>query len=265
MTNRRLMGRTALVSGSTAGIGYAIALGLAREGARVWVNGRTQARVDAAIRNIRKEVPDATLEGVAEDLGTAAGCERLVHRVPSVDVLVNNLGVFEPKPFETIPDADWLRLFEVNVMSGVRLSRAYLPGMKQRNWGRIVFISSESAVHIPAEMVHYGMTKTAQVVVARGIAEGCAGTNVTVNSVLAGPTASEGVTNFVNDLAGKQNVTPAELEKQFFLNVRPTSLLKRFLKPEEVASVVVYVCSPEASAVNGAAIRAEGGVVKAVL
>jgi NAD(P)-dependent dehydrogenase (short-subunit alcohol dehydrogenase family) len=265
MTDRRPAGRTALVSGSTAGIGYAIALGLAREGARVWINGRTQARVDAAIRNIRKEMPDATLEGVAEDLGTAAGCERLVRRVPSVDVLVNNLGVFEPKPFETIPDADWLRLFEVNVMSGVRLSRAYLPGMKQRNWGRIVFISSESAVHIPAEMVHYGMTKTAQVAVARGIAEGCAGTNVTVNSVLAGPTASEGVTNFVNDLARKQNVTPAELEKQFFLNVRPTSLLKRFLKPEEVASVVVYVCSPEASAVNGAAIRAEGGVVKAVL
>jgi NAD(P)-dependent dehydrogenase (short-subunit alcohol dehydrogenase family) len=259
------MGGTALVSGSTAGIGYAIALGLAREGARVWVNGRTQARVDAAIRNIRKEMPDATLEGVAEDLGTATGCERLVRRVPSVDVLVNNLGVFEPKPFETIPDADWLRLFEVNVMSGVRLSRAYLSGMKQRNWGRIVFISSESAVHIPAEMVHYGMTKTAQVAVARGIAEGCAGTNVTVNSVLAGPTASEGVTNFVNDLARKQNVTPAELEKQFFMNVRPTSLLKRFLKPEEVASVVVYVCSPEASAVNGAAIRAEGGVVKAVL
>jgi len=259
------MGRTALVSGSTAGIGYAIALGLAREGAWVWVNGRTQARVDAAIRNIRKEMPDATLEGVAEDLGTATGCEQLVRRVPSVDVLVNNLGIFEPKPFETIPDADWLRLFEVNVMSGVRLSRAYLPGMKQRNWGRIVFISSESAVHIPAEMVHYGMTKTAQVAVARGIAEGCAGTNVTVNSVLAGPTASEGVTNFVNDLARKQNVTPAELEKQFFMNVRPTSLLKRFLKPEEVASVVVYVCSPEASAVNGAAIRAEGGVVKAVL
>jgi len=265
MTNRRLMGRTALVSGSTVGIGYAIALGLAREGAWVWVNGRTQARVDAAIRNIRKEMPDATLEGVAEDLGTATGCEQLVRRVPSVDVLVNNLGIFEPKPFETIPDADWLRLFEVNVMSGVRLSRAYLPGMKQRNWGRIVFISSESAVHIPAEMVHYGMTKTAQVAVARGIAEGCAGTNVTVNSVLAGPTASEGVTNFVNDLARKQNVTPAELEKQFFMNVRPTSLLKRFLKPEEVASVVVYVCSPEASAVNGAAIRAEGGVVKAVL
>jgi NAD(P)-dependent dehydrogenase (short-subunit alcohol dehydrogenase family) len=265
MTNRKLAGKTALVSGSTAGIGYAIALGLAREGARVWVNGRTQTRVDAAIGSIRKEVSDAMVEGVAEDLGTAAGCERVVRRVPSVDVLVNNVGIFEPKPFETIPDADWLRLFEVNVMSGVRLSRAYLPGMKQRNWGRIVFISSESAVHIPAEMVHYGVTKTAQVAVARGIAESCVGTGVTVNSVLAGPTASEGVTTFVAELAKKQNVTPAEFEREFFKNVRPTSLLKRFLRPEEVASVVTFVCSPEAVAINGAAVRADGGVVKAVL
>jgi NAD(P)-dependent dehydrogenase (short-subunit alcohol dehydrogenase family) len=265
MTDRKLAGKTALVSGSTAGIGYAIALGLAREGARVWVNGRTQARVDTAMRSIRKAVPDAMLEGVAEDLGTATGCERLVHQVPSVDVLVNNLGIFEPKPFETIPDADWLRLFEVNVMSGVRLSRAYLPGMKQRNWGRIVFISSESAVHIPAEMVHYGMTKTAQVAVARGIAESCVGTGVTVNSVLAGPTASEGVTTFVAELAKQQNVTPAEFEREFFKSVRPTSLLKRFLRPEEVASVVTFVCSPEAVAINGSAVRAEGGVVKAIL
>ncbi|HVM59596.1 MAG TPA: SDR family oxidoreductase [Verrucomicrobiae bacterium] len=265
MTNHKLDGKTALVSGSTAGIGYAIALGLAREGARVWINGRTQPRVDAALSNIRRDVADASLEGFAGDLGTAAGCQQLVHKLPSVDVLVNNLGIFEAQPFEQIPDADWLRLFEVNVMSGVRLSRAYLPGMKQRNWGRIVFISSESAVHIPAEMVHYGMTKTAQAAVARGIAEGCAGTNVTVNSVLAGPTASEGVTTFVADLARKQNVTPAQFEKQFFKDMRPTSLLKRFLKPEEVASVVVYLCSPEASAINGAAVRAEGGVVKAVL
>lgn len=265
MTDRGLAGKTALVSGSTAGIGYAIALGLAREGARVWVNGRTQARVDAAIRSIREEAPEAMLEGVAEDLGTATGCERIIRRVPFVDVLVNNLGIFEPKPFESIPDADWLRLFEVNVMSGVRLSRAYLPGMKQRNWGRIVFISSESAVHIPAEMVHYGMTKTAQVAVARGLAESCAGTGVTVNSVLAGPTASEGVTTFVAELAKQQNVTPAEFEKEFFKSVRPTSLLKRFLRPEEVAGVVTFVCLPEASAINGSAVRADGGVVKAVL
>ncbi len=265
MTDRRLAGKTALVSGSTVGIGYAIALGLAREGARVWVNGRTQARVDAAIRNIRREVPEAMLDGVAEDLGTASGCERLVQRLPFVDVLVNNLGMFEPKAFEMIPDADWLRFFEVNVMSGVRLSRAYLPGMKRHNWGRIVFISSESAVQIPAEMVHYGMTKTAQVAVARGIAESCVGTGVTVNSVLAGPTASEGITTFVAELAKQQNVTPAEFEKEFFKSVRPTSLLKRFLRPEEVASVVTFVCSPEAVAINGAAVRAEGGVVKALL
>jgi NAD(P)-dependent dehydrogenase (short-subunit alcohol dehydrogenase family) len=185
--------------------------------------------------------------------------------LPAVDILVNNLGIFEPKSFEDIPDADWLRMFEVNVMSGVRLSRAYLPGMKQRNWGRIVFISSESAVQIPAEMVHYGMTKTAQIAVARGMAEGCAGTGVTVNSVLAGPTASEGVTTFVAELAQQKHMTPAEFEKDFFKNVRPTSLLQRFLHPEEVASVVAFVCSAEAVAINGAAVRAEGGVVKAVV
>ncbi len=257
--------KTALVTGSTAGIGFAIALELTREGARVFVNGRTGARVDAAVARIGQVVPDARVAGIAEDLGTAAGCERLVHRLPAVDILVNNLGIFEPKPFAQIADADWLRFFEVNVMSGVRLSRACLPGMKQRNWGRIVFISSESAVHIPAEMIHYGMTKTAQVAVARGLAETCAGTGVTVNSVLAGPTASEGVTTFVAELARQQNLTPAEFEREFFNSVRPTSLLRRFLQPEEVARVVVFACSPAASAINGAALRAEGGVVKAVL
>lgn len=263
--NLKLDDKTALVTGSTAGIGYAIALGLARDGARVIVNGRTQARVDSSLASIRQQVPQAKLEGVALDLGAAAGCEALIRRIPQLDILVNNLGVFEPKPFEQIPDADWQRLFEVNVMSGVRLSRAYLPGMKQRNWGRIVFISSESAVQIPAEMVHYGMTKTAQIAVARGIAEGCAGTAVTVNSVLAGPTASEGVISFVATLAKEQGTTPQEFEKQFFRDVRPSSLLKRFIQPEEVASVVVFVCSPEASAINGTALRADGGVVKAVL
>ena len=263
--NLKLNGKTALVSGSTAGIGYAVALGLAREDARVFVNGRTQARVDTALATIRQEIADAKVEGIAEDLGTAAGCERLVARLPSVDILVNNLGIFEPKPFAEIPDADWLRLFEVNVMSGVRLSRAYLPGMKQRDWGRIVFISSESAVQIPAEMVHYGMTKTAQIAVARGIAEGCAGTGVTVNSILAGPTASEGVTTFVAQLAKQQHMTPEDFEKEFFKSVRPSSLLQRFLEPAEVAKVVVFVCSPEAVAINGAAVRAEGGVVKAIV
>jgi NAD(P)-dependent dehydrogenase (short-subunit alcohol dehydrogenase family) len=263
--NLKLEDKTALITGSTAGIGFATALALAREGARVIVNGRSQERVDAALAKIHREVPRAKAEGVALDLGAAAGCEALVRKFPSVDILVNNLGIFEPKPFEQIPDADWLRLFEVNVMSGVRLSRAYLPGMKQRNWGRIVFISSESAVQIPAEMVHYGMTKTAQVAVARGIAETCAGSAVTVNSVLAGPTASEGVVNFVAALAREQGTTPAEFEKEFFLNIRATSLLKRFIEPEEVAALVVFVCSPEASAINGAALRADGGVVKAAL
>jgi NAD(P)-dependent dehydrogenase (short-subunit alcohol dehydrogenase family) len=211
--NLKLADKTVLVTGSTAGIGYAIALALAREGARVFVNGRTQPRVDAAIKRIREEAPDAHVEGFALDLGMADGCEQIVRRLPAVDILVNNLGIFEPKPFEEISDADWFRAFEVNVMSGVRLSRAYLPGMKKNGWGRIVFISSESAVLTPAEMVHYGMTKTAEVAVARGLAESCAGTAVTVNSVLAGPTASEGVTTFVAALAKQQSMTPAEFEK----------------------------------------------------
>ena len=258
-----LKDKTALVTGSTAGIGYAIALSLAREGARVFINGRTQARVDEAIAKLRKEASGAKADGVAADLGTARGCEELLRRLPDVDILVNNLGIFEPKPFEQIPDTDWQRIFEVNVMSGVRLSRGYLPGMKKRNWGRIVFISSESGVQIPAEMVHYGMTKTAQIAVARGIAETCAGTAVTVNSVLAGPTASEGVTEFVSSLAKQQGSSPEEFEKEFFRSVRPSSLIKRFARPEEVAALVAFVCSAQASAINGAALRADGGVVKA--
>lgn len=261
--NLNLENRVALVTGSTAGIGFAIARELAREGANVVVNGRTQARVDEAITRIRKEWPDALLQGVAADLGNAAGCETVIRRVPQVQILVNNVGIFEPKPFEEIPDGDWQRLFEVNVMSGVRLSRAYLPEMKRQNWGRIIFISSESALQIPAEMVHYGMTKTAQIAVARGIAESCPGTGVTVNSVLAGPTASEGVTEFVAKLAAQKQSTPEEFEKEFFRSVRPTSLLKRFLKPEEIAAVVVFACSPQASSINGAALHAEGGVIRA--
>jgi NAD(P)-dependent dehydrogenase (short-subunit alcohol dehydrogenase family) len=261
----KLKDKTAFISGSTAGIGFAIAERLAREGARVIINGRTQKRVAFAIHALHKNVPHAKIEGIPGDLGHKKGCAALVRQLRDVDILVNNLGIFEPKPFEEISDEDWLRFYEVNVMSGVRLSRAYLPGMKQRNWGRIVFISSESAVQIPAEMVHYGMTKTAQIAVARGIAESCAGTGVTVNSVLAGPTASEGVTEFVAKLAEEQKVTPAQFEKEFFKTMRPTSLVKRFLKPEEVAAVVAFVCSPEASAITGAAVRAEGGVVKAAV
>jgi NAD(P)-dependent dehydrogenase (short-subunit alcohol dehydrogenase family) len=260
--NLQLAHRTALVTGSTAGIGFAIAEGLAAEGANVVINGRTQTRVDAAITAIAQKYPTARVTGIALDLGTAAGTEELIRRLPDVDILVNNLGIFEPKAFEEIPDEDWTRLFEVNVLSGVRLSRAYFPGMKRRDWGRIIFISSESGVQIPMEMVHYGVTKTAQIALARGIAEASAGTGVTANSILVGPTASEGVGTFVSTLAAQKGQTPEEFEKDFFKNVRPTSLLKRFLQPEEIASVVVFACSDAASSINGAALRADGGVIK---
>jgi NAD(P)-dependent dehydrogenase (short-subunit alcohol dehydrogenase family) len=259
-----LRGKIAVVSGSTAGIGLAIAAALAAEGAKVVVNGRTKLRVDAALISLQQSVPGADFRGVPADLGTAAGVDAFLRQVPAADVLVNNLGIFEPKPFLEIPDADWMRFFEVNVLSGVRLARAYLPGMLQKQWGRIIFISSESAQHIPAEMIHYGMTKTAQVAVARGLAESVAGTGVTVNSVLPGPTASEGVGGFLENMAKQQNVSTAEIEKQFFASVRPTSLLKRFETPEEVASVVAFVASTQAVAINGAAVRAEGGVVRSI-
>jgi NAD(P)-dependent dehydrogenase (short-subunit alcohol dehydrogenase family) len=261
----QLNGKRAVVSGSTAGIGLAIATVLAREGAAVVVNGRTRQRVDEAVEAVRKAAGGAEVRGVAADLGTAAGAARLVEEVPEADILVNNLGIFEVKPFPEISDEDWKRFFEVNVLSGVRLSRAYLPGMLRRDWGRIVFISSESAVDIPAEMIHYGMTKTAQLAVARGLAETTAGTGVTVNSVLPGPTASEGVGTFVADMARHKGVTPKAVEAEFFKDTRPSSLLRRFIRPEEVASLVAYVCSPPASATNGAALRADGGVVRSVV
>jgi len=262
--NLGLQGKSAVVSGSTAGIGLAIATALAAEGATVVVNGRTQARVDAALKAIQKHVASAELRGVAADLGTAAGVESFLHQAPAADVLVNNLGIFDVKPFLKISDAEWLRFFEVNVLSGVRLARAYLPGMLKKNWGRVIFISSESAQHIPAEMIHYGMTKTAQVAIARGIAESVAGTGVTVNSILAGPTASEGASKFVENMAKEQNLSTAEVERQFFTSARPTSLLKRFETPEEIATVVAFVASMQSIAINGAAVRAEGGVVRSI-
>lgn len=262
--NLELEGKIALVTGSTAGIGFAIARRLACEGADVIVNGRTEERVREATAKINKEVSKANLRGIPADLGTAEGCEQVVGEAPRLDILVNNVGIFEPKPFEKIADADWEKFFAVNVMSGVRLSRAYLPAMKQRNWGRIVFISSESGLQIPAEMIHYGMTKTAQIAIARGLAETCEGTNVTVNSVLPGPTASEGVTEFVSNLATQQKMSAAEFEKEFFKNARPSSILKRFIEPDEIANVVAFVCSPLASAINGAAVRADGGVVRSI-
>lgn len=260
-----LRGKRALVTGSTAGIGFAAARQLAAEGAHVIINGRTEERVQASARRVEDYVPGAVVRGVAADLGTAEGVERLVREVPDVDVLVNNVGIFAPQAFEQIADADWMRFFETNVLSGVRLARAYLPGMRTRDWGRIVFVSSESAVQIPAEMIHYGMTKTAQVAVARGLAETTVGTGITVNSVLPGPTSSEGVATFVADLARERGVDLAEMEREFFSSARPSSLLQRFGTPDEAAAMIVYVCSARASATNGAALRVDGGVVRAIL
>ena len=260
-----LAGKSALVTGSTAGIGFAIAQGLAREGAHVLVNGRTQERVNNAVATIKKKFSDAQVKGFAGDLSQPAVADELLKRYPEIQILVNNLSIFEPKDFTQITDDDWRRFFEVNILSGVRLSRGYLPRMLKSDWGRIVFISSESALQIPAEMIHYGMTKTAQLAIARGLAELTAGTGVTVNSVLPGPTSSEGVTEFVTSLAKQQNQSVEEFEHMFFEKVRPTSLLKRFESSEEVANMVVYVCSPLASGTNGSALRVDGGVVRAIV
>jgi NAD(P)-dependent dehydrogenase (short-subunit alcohol dehydrogenase family) len=259
-----LSGKTALVTGSTTGIGHAIAKGLAAAGATVTVNGRTQAKVDAAVASLTKAVPGARIRGVAADVSTVAGCKTVMMVLMEVDILINNAGIFEPKGFFDTPDEDWSRFFEVNVMSGVRLSRAYLPGMLKRNWGRIVFISSESALNIPKEMIHYGVSKTAQLAVSRGLAEMTRGTNVTVNSVLPGPTMSEGVETFVKDLARKNGQSVEEAASVFIKRLRPTSLLQRFASVEEIANMVVYVASKEASATNGAALRVEGGIVQTI-
>jgi len=259
-----LSGKTALVTGSTSGIGHAIAKGLAVAGANVVINGRTQAKVDTAVTAIASVAAGSKVAGAAADVSTAAGCETLVGTLPDVDILINNAGIFEPKAFFDIADEDWSRFFEVNVMSGVRLSRAYMPGMLKRNWGRIVFISSESALNIPAEMIHYGTTKTAQLAVSRGLAEMTKGTAVTVNSVLPGPTMSEGVETFVKDLAKQSGQSVDEAASRFVKQFRPTSLLQRFATVEEIANMVVYISSKEASATNGAALRAEGGIVQTI-
>ncbi len=256
----KLAGKKAVISGSTKGIGLAAAVALAREGANVVLNGRDASTVDKALQQVRAQAPGSSVEGFAGDLSRAEEAGRLVAGHPEVDILVNNLGIYEAKPFEDIPDEDWRRFFEVNVLSGARLSRAYLPGMKQRGWGRIVFVSSESGIQIPVEMVHYGVTKTAMLGLSRGIAESCAGTGVTSNAVLPGPTRTAGVEGFVASLGGERF---EDFEAEFFRTVRPSSLLKRFATPEEVASLIAYVCSPLASATNGAALRVDGGVVRA--
>jgi len=256
--NLQLENKTVLVTGSTKGIGFAIARLFAEEGAQVILNGRSESSAKAAAAKI-----GARVGWVAADVSTAAGCAAVLKHLPAVDVLVNNAGIFEPKPFAEIPDADWERFYQVNVMSGVRLARAYLPAMLAGNWGRVVFISSESGLQIPEEMIHYGMTKAAELALVNGIAQLTKGTGVTVNAVLPGPTASEGVTEFVGSLAVKAKQSASEFEKDFFRNVRPTSLLQRFATVEEVARTVVFTCSPLASATNGAAVRVDGGVLRA--
>ena len=260
-----LQGKRALVTGSTSGIGWATARELALEGAHVVLNGRDAARLASALKRIQAECPQATVRGVVADLSSAAGCQQLLRDAGELDILVNNLGIFEPKPFEQISDDDWTRFFEVNVMSGVRLARHHLPAMKARDWGRIVFISSESGICPPAEMVHYGMSKSAQLSVSRGLAETCIGTQVTVNSVLPGPTRTEGVGAFFATLARDAGQTLQQAEHDFFKFARPTSLLQRFIEPAEVAAMVTYVCSPRAAATNGAALHVEGGVVRSLI
>jgi len=260
-----LRDKLAFVSGSTAGIGLAIAKALAAEGAGVVVNGRTEGRVAQAVDEIRKAHPPARVERLVADLSSAAAAEDALRRFERVDILINNLGAFEPKAFETITDAEWNGIIETNFMSGVRLCRGWLPKMKAAGWGRIIFISSESGVNIPPEMIHYGVTKTMQLALARGLAETTAGTGVTVNSVLPGPTRSEGAEQFLADMARTRGTSLAEIETEFFRNVRPSSLLKRFATVDEVAAMVAFVASPLSSATNGAALRADGGVVRSIL
>src|SRR5881394_1786462 len=262
--NLQLDGKKTLVTGSTAGIGFAIARTLAREGASVVITGRTQNRVNGAVKTIQQEIGDAKVSGMVADLATARGSAKCIEALPSLHILVNNIGVYEPKPFDKITDDDWHSIIETNFMSGVRLCRHYLPGMKAANWGRIIFISSESAVNIPVEMIHYGVTKTMQVALARGLAETTSGTGVTINSILAGPTRSEGVEQFLIDMARTKNVNPEEIEKEFFRLARPSSLLQRFATTDEVAALVTFLASPLSSAINGAALRVEGGVVRSI-
>lgn len=257
----QLINKTALISGSTAGIGFAIAQALAVEGANVIITGRTQASVDKAVAELSSQA-EGLVGGFAGDLVQPEVAEALVKSHPHVDILINNLGIFEPVPFEDISDDEWRRFFDVNVLSGVRLSRAYLPGMQAQDWGRVIFISSESGVQIPAEMIHYGMTKSAQIAIARGLAEQLAGTNVTVNSVLPGPTYSRGVSDFVEEVAAQEGKSVAAFEEDFIEHSRPTSLIKRFATTDEVASMVCYLASPLSSATTGAAVRVDGGVVK---
>lgn len=261
----QLNNKTVFISGSTAGIGFATAKAFAKEGAIVYLNGRNQANVDQAVQRIVAEVPEVQVSGIVADLKTKEGFEQLAQQLPSVDILVNNLGLFEPVSFFESSDEDWLKLFNINVMSGVRLTRFYMPGMLQKNWGRVVFISSESGVQVPTEMIHYGMSKTAQLSIANGLAQLTKGTGVTVNSVLPGPTFSEGAERFFGELAAQRNMSIKDVEHQYFTETRPLSLLQRFISPDEVASTVLFVSSEWAAATNGAAIKVDGGILKGIL
>lgn len=261
----KLTGKTALVTGSTAGIGFATAKLLAKEGADVYINGRTKERIEAAIKQVKEEVPMASIQGIAADFSKDNDVKNIIRELPDVDILINNISIFNPKPFVDITDEEWLNFYEVNVLSGIRLSRHYLPKMLTKNWGRIIFISSESAINIPEEMIHYGMTKTAQLAISRGLAELTKGTAVTVNSILPGPTESEGSGKFLEQMAKQQNKTGDQIEKEFFQHGRPTSLLQRFASTDEIANLIVYVASPLSSATNGSALRVDGGVVKTIV
>jgi NAD(P)-dependent dehydrogenase (short-subunit alcohol dehydrogenase family) len=261
----KLKDKIAFISGSTSGIGFAIASRLLTEGAQVIINGRTKASVDQAVADLKKAVPGSRVSGIPADFSKVSEVNQLIDAIPELDILINNAGIFEPVAFKDIPDEDWFKLFEVNVMSGIRLSRHFFPKMLEKNQGRIIFISSESAVFIPDEMIHYGMTKTAQIAVSRGLAELTKGTNVTVNTILPGPTMSKGASTFIEDISKKDKISPKEVEKNFFKNMRPTSLLQRFASVEEVADTVAYYVSPLASATNGAAIRVEGGLIRSIL
>ncbi|MBD2756801.1 SDR family NAD(P)-dependent oxidoreductase [Spirosoma validum] len=258
-------GKVAFVSGSTAGIGYATAKRLLNEGVQVIINGRTQEGVDKAVAELKASGSNQNVSGIAADFSKQHEVQQLIDQLPNIDILINNAGIFEPKPFQDIPDEDWFRFFEVNVLSGIRLARHCFPKMMAQNWGRIIFVSSESAVFIPSEMIHYGMTKTAQLAVSRGLAELTTGTNVTVNAILPGPTKSKGVGGFIDDLAKAGNKSVGEVEEDFFRTMRPTSLIQRFASVDEIADTIAYYVSSLASATNGAAIRVEGGLVRSIL
>lgn len=260
----KLEDKKAFISGSTAGIGFAVAKRFLLEGGTVIINGRSQEGIDSAIEKLKSETGSNKVTGIQADFSMVKDVNQLLKVLPEVDILINNVGIFEPKAFTDIPDEDWVRFFEINVMSGIRLARQYFPKMLEKNWGRIIFISSESGIFIPDEMIHYGMTKTAQLAVSRGLAELTKGTNVTVNSILPGPTKSKGVGKFIEDMSESSGKSVQKVEEEFFKDIRPTSLIQRFASVEEVADTVVYYSSPLASATNGAAIRVEGGLVKSI-